>query len=172
MTKLKDDLTLLGFFKHLQKVHYDQRLLVIVTHGFIELLLNTVIEAKCKNSNKIIDIQTKNILKSNRPNYPHSVKLVLLNEINLVNNRLFKILDWFRGIRNKAAHQPFFELTQNDLDFANKSMVRFLPVKVPAQDDLLKFCTLLVGTIWNENLDILRPVFGAVQSKSLTTPPV
>ncbi|MBC8198969.1 MAG: hypothetical protein ISS67_04115 [Desulfobacterales bacterium] len=126
--------------------------MVIITHGFIELLINTIITAHCKHGKKRI--------ASNKRDYSQSVKLVLLNELNVLDNRLFKILDWFRKLRNRAAHEPFFQVTQSDLEFAKKSMNRFIPVNEANElNDLNKFCKLLVGTIWNNNLDELLPVF-------------
>ena len=61
--------TLLRFHVEISKVNYDERLLVLSTHGFHELLINTLIE-----------------------------------------DDLFQILDWFRRLRNKAAHEPVFEI--------------------------------------------------------------
>jgi len=66
----------------------------------------------------------------------------------------------FRKLRNRAAHEPFFKHSQKDLDFAYNSMDRFIPIdKLNPINDLHKFCMLLVGTIWNKNLDVLLPVF-------------
>jgi hypothetical protein len=140
------------FFKELKKVSDNQRSLVIITHGFIELLVNTIIDAQCKHGKKKIT--------SNRRDYSHSVKLVLLSELNILDDRLYKLLDWFRKLRNRAAHEPFFELTPADLDYTNKSMNRFIPDH-PTIDAkaLKKFCELLVDTIWNNNIDELVPVF-------------
>jgi len=138
--KSKVSVTLSAFFGELAKVQGNQRSLVIVTHGFVELLLNTVIDSNCKHGKKKIS--------SNHRDFSHSVKLVLLSELGLLDNRLYQILDWFRKLRNRAAHEVFFELTPNDIKFANKSMNRFLPVEVePIVDDLDRFCKLLVFTI-------------------------
>jgi len=145
----KDDV-LRDFYKELQLVSAHQRSLIIVTHGFVELLINTIIDDKCKNG--------KDRITANNRDYPQSVKLVLLHELGLIDDRLFKILDWFRKLRNRAAHEPFFELTTKDIDFVNHSMDRFVP-NVPKQKDILRFCMYLIGTVWNNFLDILRPAF-------------
>ena len=153
--KIEKDLSndpLIAFFRELKKVEDNQRSLVIVTHGFIELLINTIIDAHCKHGRRKIT--------SNRRDYPQSVKLVLLNELNVLDDRLYNILDWFRRLRNRAAHEPFFELTSNDFDFAKKSMDRFIHVDhIKDINDLNEFCKFLVGTLWNNNLDELVPVF-------------
>jgi hypothetical protein len=143
---------LFALFRELSKVKDNQRSLVIVTHGFIELLVNTLIAAHCKHGKKKIVLNSRD--------YSQSVKLVILNELNVLDDHLYRILDWFRKLRNKAAHEPFFQLTQSDLDFAKKSMDRFVRIEhIPEIRDLNNFCRLLVGTIWNNNLDVLVPIF-------------
>lgn len=138
---------LIKFSKEIARVKDNERLLVLVTHGEIELLLNVIIEAKCKRAKKIKDSR----------DYPQSVKLVLLNEIGLIDDNLFKVLDWFRRLRNKAAHEPFFTLSDSDSDYINKTLESFPPGK--AIGGLPRFCTYIVGVIWNGHKDILMPVF-------------
>ena len=138
---------LIKFGKEIAKVKDNERLLVIVTHGFIELLLNVIIEAKCKRAKKIKDSR----------DYHQSVKLVLLNEIGLIDDNLFKILDWFRRLRNKAAHEPFFTLSDSDSDYINKTLESFPPGE--ASGGLPSFCLQIVGVIWNPHRKILIPAF-------------
>lgn len=114
--------------------------------------MNTIIDTSCKHGKKKIT--------SNHRDFSHSVKLVLLSELGLLDNKLYQILDWFRNLRNRAAHEVFFELTPADIKFANESMMRFLPVEMePIVADLDRFCKLLIGTIWNKHLDVLLPIF-------------
>ena len=138
---------LIKFSREIARVKDNERLLVIVTHGFIELLLNVIIEAKCKRAKKIKDSR----------DYPQSVKLVLLNEIGLIDDNLFKVLDWFRRLRNKAAHEPFFTLSDSDSDYINKTLESFPPGK--AIGGLPRFCFQIVGLIWNPHRKILIPAF-------------
>jgi len=146
-----DDI-LIAFSNEMEKVKENSRSLVIVTHGFIELLLNTVIDSKLKHGKKRIT--------SNNKDYNLSVKLVILHELEIIDDHLFDILDWFRKLRNKAAHEPFFELDQNQHDFANHALDRFIPGESSFRpNDFFHFCHLLVDTIWNENLDSLLPAF-------------
>ncbi|GAG88789.1 unnamed protein product [marine sediment metagenome] len=144
---MEEDDQLIRFHKEIGRVKDDERLLVLVTHGFIELLLNVIVEAKCKRAKKIKDSQ----------DYPHSVKLVLLNEIGLINDCFFEILDWFRRLRNKAAHEPFFALSDSDRNYVNRTLESFPPGR--ATGGLPRFCTYIVGAIWNGHKDILMPVF-------------
>jgi hypothetical protein len=81
-------------------------ILVLITGGLIELLLNQLVRFRCKHYKKV--------LKSNRE-YPLSVKIVLLHETKVISDELFADLEWFRKLRNEAAHNPFFILSANDL---------------------------------------------------------
>ncbi len=144
---MKEDDQLIRFHKEIGRVKDNERLLVLVTHGFIELLVNVIIEAKCKRAKKIKDSR----------DYPHSVKLVLLNEIGLINNHFYEILDWFRRLRNKAAHEPFFALTDSECSYIDKTLKSFPPGK--AVGGLHRFCTYIVGAIWNGHKDILMHLF-------------
>src|SRR4051794_28612572 len=89
----------LKFFGQLRSVKGNPRILVLSTNGFLELLVNAVIDTKCKNGKKITS--------SNR-DFSYSTKLLILNEVGLLPDGFYRILDWFRRIRNRAAHEPFF----------------------------------------------------------------
>ena len=144
---------LMDYFLELHQAPNNQRLLIIVTHGFIELLLNSIIDIKCKNG--------KNVITQNNRDFPLSVKLVILHELNILDDRLYEILDWFRKVRNRAAHEPFFNLKTSDINYANSVLDRFIPNETLYKpDDFFHFCALLVGTIWNENLTLMNQVFG------------
>ena len=90
----------------LDRVKDDERMLVLVTRGFVELLVNTVIDAKCKHAKKIT---------GNNRDYSLSVKLVLLHELGLMSDDNFRRIDTLRKIRNQAAHDPIFRMTTDDL---------------------------------------------------------
>lgn len=152
MSQRKELAILEAFYDEIGKVRQNQRSLILITSGFIELFINTVIDLRCKHGKKKIT--------SNTRDYSLSIKLVLLSELNLLDERLYTILDWFRKLRNRAAHDAIFELKADDIEFANKSMDRFLPAGiVPSTGDLYRFCTLLIGTVWNLYLEDLVPVF-------------
>jgi hypothetical protein len=63
MTKRKPDISrpdvLSSFFEQLAQVGGNQRGLVILTHGFIELLTNTVISARCKHGGLLTPLPTQ-----------------------------------------------------------------------------------------------------------------
>ena len=78
--------------------------------------------------------------------------------MGLLDNQLYKIIDRFRRLRNRAAHEPFFKLKSTDLDFFKDSMKIFYHQDIK-NNDLHAFCVGLISSIWNINLEILRPVF-------------
>lgn len=146
----KPDDILLSFHIEINKVKDNERSVVIITHGFIELLITAIATTLCKEGKRI---------NSNSRDYPQSVKLVLLYEMGVLDKELFLILDKFRKIRNSASHEPFFKLNDKDIEFIESSYIRFFPDKIPPNYNINDFCTFLVGTIWNDNLNILGPIF-------------
>ena len=149
MTNSKESKDVLeSFFTKLIAVEEHHRSLVIIAQGYIELFLNSIINEKCKHGKK-------RITKNSR-DYTLSVKLTLLNELGFLDDQLFKILDRFRKIRNRAAHEASFTISTADWDVLNKGLDRFLPNESKNKpNDLSHFCKLLIGTVWNENLDIV-----------------
>jgi hypothetical protein len=85
------------FLSALKKAQGDPRLNVLVAHGLVELFVNTVIDAKCRNGKRITE---------DARGYPHSVRLVILNELGLLSDTQLTLYDWFRKLRNRAAHDP------------------------------------------------------------------
>ncbi len=84
----------------------DERSIIILTGGFIEFCLARLIEAKLKYHKKIL---------SDTRSYPFSTQLILLNELSLISDKLFRSLDDFRKLRNKAAHDAIFKVSEKDL---------------------------------------------------------
>ena len=152
MVNSKSDNNILeGFFEELLSVEKHHRSLVIIAHGYIELFINCIIDKKCKHGKKRI---TKN-----PRDYTLSVKLTLLNELNFLDDTLFQILDKFRKIRNRAAHEASFSITTAEWQILNNGLDRFLPRESELKpNDLAHFCKLLIGTLWNENLDIMLKI--------------
>src|SRR5205823_9708711 len=96
--------TVLQEFELLQ---HHPRSCVIVMHGFIELLINTLVEDKCKSGKQ---------MASNNRDYPHAVKLSLLYELAILDQQSFKSFNWFRKLRNDAAHEAVFTVTADKLE--------------------------------------------------------
>ena len=140
-----------SFFGELLSVERHHRSLIIIAHGYIELFINCLINEKCKHGKKRITKNTRD--------YPFSVKLTLLNELNIIDDTLFQILDIFRKIRNRAAHKATFLITTAEWQILNSGLDRFLPHESKNKpNDLAHFCKLLIGTFWNEHLDIMMKI--------------
>ena len=139
------DEPVMRFFRELDKVKADQRSLVLVTNGFLELLVESLIREKCKNQKKILD--------DNR-SYPYSAKLLLLNEVGVMPDSTYKIFDWFRKLRNRAAHEPFFEVTKEDLSSVGNEKLR-------DPKELHELCTLVFAGFWNAHIDVFGPIFAS-----------
>jgi hypothetical protein len=85
----------------------EPRFLVIIANSILELYVNAVIGNSCKNGPIIItDSRT----------YPYGGKLVLLNEVGLLDDNQFQMLRVFKNLRNDAAHEPIFKLTRKKLE--------------------------------------------------------
>ena len=144
----KNNDVLESFFNELIAVKEHHRSLVIIAHGYIELFLNSIINEKCKHG--------KTRITKNHRDFPLSVKLTILNELGIMDDTLFQILDYFRKIRNRAAHDASFSITFDDWQLLNQGLDRFIPEESKVKpNDLAHFCKLLIGTLWNENLDIV-----------------
>jgi hypothetical protein len=152
---LKGDL-IIQVFRELSLVREHTRLLVLVAHGFIELLINTIIDNHIKNKKKIT---------SDSRSFPHSAKLLILNELEIIDDEQYLTFDWFRKLRNKAAHQPIFHVTKNEL--CNLPNGKYNDPK-----ELHSLCVTIISGLWNQHIEIFGPVFapGTVGSNSEYVP--
>ena len=150
-TPNNNDDVLITFFEELNRVKQHHRTLIIITQGFIELFLNRIIDEKCKHGKKRIT--------SNNRDFPLSVKLTLLNELNHIDDKMYSVLNVFRKIRNRAAHEATFDINEVEWQKLNNSLDRFISGESTRKpDDLPHFCKLLIGAIWNENLDVVSDI--------------
>ena len=141
--ELRDD-TFLQVIQELALVKNHHRPLVLVTHGFIEMMVEALIKHHVKNPKRIlVDSRT----------YPHSAKLLILNEVGVVDDQTYRVFDWFRRLRNRAAHEPLFKLLPEDFQ-----RLRCSDPPEPLKD-FHRFCIFLLGGFWNVHLDVLGPLF-------------
>jgi hypothetical protein len=117
-------------------------MLILVTSGFLELLVNAVIDEKCKNAKKI---------NENNRDYPFSVKLVLLNEMGLMSDGSFGNINWLRKVRNRAAHDAFFRVSSQELSQ--------LKAEYRDPSKLHTLCLMIWGSFWNEHVDLFVKKF-------------
>ena len=158
--EIRDSL-FLRVFRELHNVQDNDRLLVLVTHGFLELLINALIDAKCKNAKRIT---------SNSRDFSHSVKLLVLHEMGLLTDFRYKSLDWFRKLRNKAAHEPLFQVSLKEIaEQFNNVTGQARQQDVAGTSDTLEshhtahgfyqLCVMLIVTLWTDHSKVFSPVF-------------
>jgi|SRR5882724_863157 len=142
-------------FIQVAKALYDSRgnarSLILIAHGFIELLVNTLIEKKTKNGKKM----------ANNRDFPHSAKLIILHELGLLTDYRFKTLDYFRKLRNKASHEPLFKIDLATLknEFNKFATNETATVASLQASGLHQFCLLLVVALWTDHSETFVPVF-------------
>jgi hypothetical protein len=148
---LKDE-PLMRFFRELNKVKDDHRSLILITNGFLELLIETLIKTNCKNAKRITE---------DRRSYPYSAKLLLLNESGVLADETYRAFDWFRRLRNRAAHEPFFSIMPADLQRVKDDNLR-------RPEKFYTLCVHMIGAFWNAHIAVLGPVFapGVVAPRS------
>jgi len=127
----------------LASMKVSHRLNVIAAHGLLELLVNALVKANCKHG--------KNISRHRR-DFSHSTKLVILHELGLLADWEFQQLDWFRKLRNRAAHEPLFAIHADDL-------ILFRQTDYSTPDAFHELCVDLVAGFWNRHVDFFGPKF-------------
>lgn len=142
------------YFPEMESIKHSPRFQVIAANGILELLVNTLVEKKCKNERA--------------RNFNYGVKLVLLNEMGIISDKHFKLYDAFRNIRNEAAHgefqlspkllEPFIDMRMGTVMEDPNKPVNF---QDPKMFQLL--CNLLFIRLWEDNLDVFQKKFDRVQ---------
>lgn len=85
--------------KEIRRIEDEHRLVVILSHGFVDMMVNAMIAKTCRHQ--------KQIVKDTRQ-WNHAAKLVLLNEMKVLTDHHYRLLKWFNTLRNEFAHQPLF----------------------------------------------------------------
>ena len=132
---------LLEIFRELAIVRDHPRMLILVTHGFVERMISVLVKAKLKNQRKI--------LNDNR-SYSHSARILILNEVGVISDEWFRFLDWFRKLRNRAAHDAIFTLSHQDLAHLHTS--------VRSPSEFYALCLMFMRQFWDEHRAVLAPV--------------
>ena len=129
--------------RELSLVKDHSRMLVLVTSGLLELLINNLIEAKLKNGKRIMD---------DGRTYPYSSKLLILHETSVISDNQYRLFDWFRKLRNRAAHEAIFHITSSDLE-------KVADENFKDPKNFYNLCFHVFGGLWNEHVEIFSPIF-------------
>jgi hypothetical protein len=142
LKELQPDHVVFKVFGELDTLAGHDRACIVVAHGFLELLVNILVKAKCKSGPKIAS-QTRD--------FPHSVKLTLLHELGVIGDADLRALTSFRKLRNRAVHDAHFQLTSDDLAiFKNTSF---------ADSEFHVKCMVLLAILWNQNQKLFSEHF-------------
>ena len=140
----------------------DPRVVVLVAHGLIELMLNTLVDHFCRNAKTIT---------SDSRGYPYSTKLIILHEKGVLPDPFFETLERLRKLRNDAAHQPFFEVDANRIRRIAEPMEKHLPPREGGHtypsDSLGDFCRFIVHSLFSQFQGVLLPIFAPSAHKAL-----
>lgn len=132
--KFKDD-PFVKLVQELGVIKAHPRMLTLITHGFIELIVNALIDDTCKNAKKIT---------TNRRDFSHSAKLLILNEKGVLPDHSFQLLNWVRKLRNDLAHDPFFKSTAERMDIYDDEKFR-------DPDAFYEVCVAILLALWTEH---------------------
>ena len=143
------------FLDEVRECSFHSRSVVLVAHGIIELIVNSLITSHCNNG--------KRILKDTR-SYTHSSKCLILNELGILHDEELGLLDRFRALRNDLVHEVKFEVNNNRI----KNIIEKFPIKIsyvkPANEEELKgnvvsLCIAVVAQVWGSNMEELNDLF-------------
>lgn len=95
------------FLNEVELVSDNPRLSILIINGLMELMVSILIRNQLKHGKKI---------EEDNRSYSYSTKILILNELGIIGDELFYNMDKLRDLRNRAAHQPFFEIQDSDLE--------------------------------------------------------
>lgn len=117
----------------------NPRLLVIVSHSFVEMMVKTLLD------HHVPGMQLKN----------HNQRLEKLKKESVIDDFQFKLYDWFRELRNDAVHNPIFRLKESDFEKLH-GLVKKEQLGV---NNFHSFSIKLIFELWNKNLEVLGAAY-------------
>jgi hypothetical protein len=117
----------------------NPRLLVIVSHSFVEMMVKTLLD------HHVPGMQLKN----------HKQRLEKLKKESVIDDFQFKLYDWFRELRNDAVHNPIFRLKESDFE----NLVGLVKKEQFSVNSFHSFSIKLISELWNKNLEVLGAAF-------------
>lgn len=139
--------------KQISDRQVDERVVVLVANGLVELMINTLVDHFCRHAK---------IITSDNRGYPYSTRLLILHEKGVLPDPIFETLNRFRKLRNDAAHQPFFTVDPSRIRQIAEPMERGIPANSGCaypSENLGDFCVFLVRSLFANFQGILLPIF-------------
>lgn len=124
----------------LERYHDNHRFLLILSCAFAELLVSVLIADRCKHAAEIND---------RHRDYPLSVQLTLLHELNIIPDEYYTWLNWLRTRRNEAAHTATFKFTKERLPAWGGPDHQ-------TPDKLFSLCVNILAIFWNSHVELFR----------------
>lgn len=134
----------------------NDQALVLIVHGYLELVVAKIIDKNCKHAAQIT---------SDTRGYPFSVRIILLHELGLITDQLFYSLKRFSRIRNRAAHEPYFTITKEQLRYVSEYYERDIkrdelkPDVITMSHSLKIVCLFLCVNIFKEHPTVIKEHF-------------
>lgn len=129
---------LFKIFKELKSIKGNDRHYILVLNGFLEILVNVLIEDKLK--------EPKSIIRNN-----YATRLLFIYTTGLINNELYLALNVLKDIRNQAAHDPLFRVKTSDFKKLSEEY-----------NDPTRFeftCIEIFAKFWNKYSDLFNNKF-------------
>ena len=120
-------------------VKSNPRLLIIVSHSFVEMIVKS-----------LSDYHIPSVKLHN-----HNQRLEKLRKEKIIDEFQFKLYDWFRELRNKAAHTPIFKLEDSDFE----PLYGLVKREQLGVNSFYSFSIKLISELWNKHLDELAPLY-------------
>ncbi|HBC3496857.1 TPA: hypothetical protein KDY87_004237 [Vibrio parahaemolyticus] len=120
-------------------VKEQPRLLIIVSHSFIEMMVKSLADYY------VPDNQIRN----------HSRRLEKLRKVGIIDDFQFELYQWYKNLRNEAVHTPIFRLSDCHLE----PLIGLVKRKELSVDNFHNFSMSLIGELWNKNLNVLGPKY-------------
>jgi len=139
--------TILKSIGDLTDVKNNNRHLVIAANAVIELLVTTLVKHHCQNAKSILE---------NRMAYSHAVKLLILNELKVINKKMYGTLKELNRVRNDAAHTAFYRIGDSDM----ASLSAGVSKRPFPTDQLFDLCRMIIFMLWSHHDKIFHKEFG------------
>jgi hypothetical protein len=122
--------------REFEMLQHHARSCTIIMSGFIELLVNTLIQEKCQGINE----------KSVKT---HGQRIGVLHAKKLIDDDEFNKLEWFRKLRNEAAHEAVFDIGKKNFDL-------FKGTQFESAARFPGLCMDVFVRFWNKNKDTFK----------------
>lgn len=135
---MNKDNIMMKIFDEFGSVKDNDRHYILVINGFFEILVNVLIKEKLKGSTKIVKSR-------------YATRLLFIYTTNLIPEDLYNSLNVINKIRNRAAHNPLFEVEKSDLISLN--------ITYQNPSNFKQTCLEIFTYFWNAHFSLFSEKF-------------